>query len=271
VGEHGRRPGWRRRYARVILAASLVALFLVAPTSAQAAREHCCFKVSVRVDGGFAYDYGSDPRNDYNGGGSYGWHWRLVTFVESGDNARGRPVLHDLGPQKGQVEFNEETFSLTKRQPGTTTHDSLACQERQGSGRFFRSNGSVSFSLAVDGHLHLVAPLNPGYNARCDHVAFGHQPTQLSGEFPDVFSGQHALAREPWSYDIAAGPRKRYRQDRNFKLELEDASSHAPDPQSNSPHEAYRRAGLRLTFTFVPRSELRKERRKLRRCKQECG
>jgi hypothetical protein len=269
VGEHGRRSRWRRLRARWVLAALLVAVFLVAPTSAQAARDHCCFKVSVYFDGNITYDYGRDPANDYNGGGFYVWTWRLVTFVEYGEDARGRPVLNNLGPTKGEAEFREWTGSLTKRQSGTTTHDSIACEEVQATGRFVRSGALVSFSLAINGYLELNAPVE--YDPRCDHVDFSHRPTQLGQEFPSVFVGGYALARGAWHYDIKAGSRKRYRQDRSFKLAHTDASSHAPDPQSSRPHEAHRNGVGNVSFTFVPESELRKERRKLRRCRQGCG
>jgi hypothetical protein len=269
VGKHGRRPRWRRLRAPWLLA-SLVAVFLVTPTSAQAARDHCCFKVSAFVEGTLGYGYGSNPSNDYNGSGGYLWRWRLITFVEYVGGARGQPGLRAVGLQKGEAELREDTNTLTKRQAGTTTHNLIACQVVQGTGGFVRSNGSVDFSGAIPGQLHLVSPVNPGYNALCDHGAFAHEPTQLSGEFPGAFSGQHQLAREPWSYDVEAGPRKRYTQDRNFKLESDYVDGHSPDPQSNSPHEAGVNNGARVKFTFVPESELRKEIKKLRKCEQGC-
>jgi hypothetical protein len=265
----GRRPRRRQPWARWLLAASLAAVFLAAPTAAQAAREHCCFKVSAFVDGNLTYNYGDNPNDRFNGGGFYIWTWAFVDFVEVERDARGRPELRHIGPSKTYSRLYEATPSLTKRDIGTGTHTSIACQEDQTTGKFVAERPGIAFSGALPGYLELTAQIS--YDPRCDHGDFSHDPDQLGQEFPPELVNGFGLDRGAWSYDIKAGPRKRYTQDRNFQLALDHSSEHPVDPQANNPHEAHRNAVVRVRFAFVPRSELRRERRRLRRCRQGCA
>lgn len=252
---------------------ALLAVLLAIPASARArdqARDQCCFKVQATVAGAFDYDYGSDPRNPYNGTGIYYWGWRYLTFVEFQGGSD--PFLDDLGPPRETSSLGEST-DLTKRRSGTTIHDSIACSSGQGdaftTGKFVAAKaGGVKFSIAIDGHLDISATYS--FNPRCDHGEFAHDPTQLDGEVPSTYWRAFALDHGAWDYDIPAGERKRYTQDRNFKVAFSPFGTHAPDPSAYSPHSATLDSKLEVRFVFVPRSELRKERKKLRGCKQGC-